>query len=793
MKILPRAGAAGMLWSRILSFALGEPIRAGGTDRMKSVTDESGPEIGGVPSHSRSGRLFRKYAAIFVAVVCLALVTNGAFDMWFSYQEQKNLLVQIQRGQAESAASSISQFVEEIEAQMAWLIPLPWNAITLEEWRFDAVRLLRQVPAVTEIAQLDAAGREKFRISRHAMDVTESHIDYSHDPIFVQAMANKIYYGPVYFVDGSEPYMAIAIAGSGHDHGVVVAQVNLKFIWEVVSQIKPGTRGYAYVLDSSGRLIADPDISLVLRNTDMSGLPQVRAARVPQEDAGEPFAAVDRQGKRVLSAHAAVTPLNWLVFVELPIDEAYAPLYNSITRSAGLLLAALVLAFFASLLFARQMIVPIRALQEGAMRIGRGDLTQRIVIKTNDELEGLGDEFNKMVGRLQESYATLERKVEERTRQLELANLAKSRFLAAASHDLRQPLHALGLFVAQLHGRIRAGERRRIVARIDAALSAMNELFNALLDISKLDAGVLTPSITEFPVAKLLDRVDTTFTGAAREKGLSLRVVSNSAWVCSDFILLERIVFNLVSNAVRYTNSGGVVVGCRKRGVNLCIEVWDTGPGVPQDQQKNIFGEFYRLGASGDGGRSGLGLGLAIVDRLCGILDHSVRLASTLGKGSCFSITVPRVAARPKINESPAPPHPLMDGPDRKLVVVIDDDPLVLDGMCGLFRSWGYQLLVAGTDDEVLAEIANHDRPPALIVSDYHLSGEKTGIEVIDALRRTFSAEIPAFLVSGDTSPELLGQAHASGYHLLHKPVDPMKLRAMVSFVLREQQVARAH
>ena len=134
-----------------------------------------------------------------------------------------------------------------------------------------------------------------------------------------------------------------------------------------------------------------------------------------------------------------------------------------------------------------------------------------------------------------------------------------------------------------------------------------------------------------------------------------------------------------------------------------------------------------------------------------------------------------------------------MDGPDRKLVVVIDDDPLVLDGMCGLFRSWGYQLLVAGTDDEVLAGIADHDRPPALIVSDYHLSGGKTGIEVIDALRRTFSAEIPAFLVSGDTSPELLGQARASGYHLLHKPVDPMKLRAMVSFVLREQQVARAH
>jgi len=750
---------------------------------------------GGTPPDARSGRLFRKYAAIFVGAVCLALVTNGAFDMWFSYQEQRALLVQIQRGEAESAASKISQFVDEIESQMAWVIPLPWNAITFEEWRFDVVRMLRQVPAVREVARLDKAGREQFRISRHRQDVTESHDDYSRDPVFVEAMANKIYYGPVYLVEGSEPYMTIAVAGIGHGHGVIVGQVNLKFIWEVVSQIKPRTRGHAYVVDASGRLIADPDISLVLRNIDMSSLPQVRAARALQAGWHEPFAAVDRQGKPVLSAHATVTPLNWLVFVELPIDEAYAPLYNSIMRSAVLLLVALALTLFAGLLFARRMVVPIRALQEGAMRIGRGNLSQRIAIKTNDELEALGDEFNKMAARLQESYATLERKVEERTRQLELANLAKSRFLAAASHDLRQPLHALGLFVAQLPGRMRAGERRRIVARINAALSAMNELFNALLDISKLDAGVLSSSITEFPVAKLLDRVDTTFTGAAREKGLSLRVISSSAWVRSDFILLERIVFNLVSNAIRYTSSGRVVVGCRKQGVNLRVEVWDTGPGVPQDQQQNIFGEFYRLGTPGGDGRSGLGLGLglAIVDRLCRLLDHVVSLTSTVGKGSCFSVAVPRVAARPEIAESPSLTHPLMDASDRKLVVVIDDDPLVLEGMGGLFRSWGYHLLVAGTDSEALAGVADRDRPPDLIVSDFHLSGGKTGIEVIEGLRRTLSAEIPAFLVSGDTSPELLRQARASGYHLLHKPVDAMTLRAMVSYVLREQQVARAH
>jgi CheY-like chemotaxis protein/anti-sigma regulatory factor (Ser/Thr protein kinase) len=276
-----------------------------------------------------------------------------------------------------------------------------------------------------------------------------------------------------------------------------------------------------------------------------------------------------------------------------------------------------------------------------------------------------------------------------------------------------------------------------------------------------------------------------------------LRIISSSAWIRSDFILLERIVFNLVSNAVRYTSSGGVVVGCRKRGANLRIEVWDTGAGVPQDQQQNIFGEFYRLDAPRGDGRSGLGLGLAIVERLCRLLDHSLNLRSTLGKGSCFSIAVPLVAPDPEVGKAPVPaPAPadaLMDASNRKLVVVIDDDPLVLEGMGGLLRTWGYHLVVAGTDDEALAAVANRDRPPDLIVSDYHLPGGKTGIELIERLRRALSAEIPAFLVSGDTSPELLRHVRARGYHLLHKPVEPMALRAMVSHVLREQQVANAH
>src|SRR5262249_35495447 len=568
-------------------------------------------------------------------------------------------------------------------------------------------RLLRQAPAVTEIAQLDATGHEQYRMSREAMDVIGSQSDFSRDPAFIAAMANRIYYGPVYFVRESEPYMTLALSGARPDHGVIVGQVNLKFIWDVVSQIKVGRRGEAYVVDKQGRLIAHPDISLVLRNTDLSRTAQVQAARSqqPPEPSDRSGVAVDPRGRKVFSAYAPVAPLGWLVFAEMPVEEAYAPLYDSMIRSGISLLAGLALAFLAGLLLARKMVVPIRTLSAGAARIGSGELNQRIAIKTGDELEALGEQFNRMAARLQESYATLEGKVEERTRQLEVANLAKSRFLAAASHDLRQPLHALGLFVAQLRGRTRADERKWIVARIEATLSAMNELFNALLDVSKLDAGVLKLELADFPIARLLSQIETTFAEAAREKGLSLRVVASGAWVRSDFVLLQRIVFNLVSNAVRYTAKGRVVVGCRGRGDRLRIEVWDAGPGIPQDQRQHIFGEFYRLASSDRDQRGGLGLGLAIVDRLCRLLDHPVGWPSTVGKGSCFSVTVPRAHPAAEIVRPPVSGRSRFDASNGKLIVVIDDDPLVLEAMAGLMRGWGCSIVTGDTDGTVLERL----------------------------------------------------------------------------------------
>jgi signal transduction histidine kinase len=393
-------------------------------DTAHGPTLASPPIVGAAPAGPSGtkvrSRLFTKYVALFVAVVGIALLSNGIFEVFFYYREHKIALIRIQHEQAEAAAAKISQFIKEIESQLGWTTQLPWSAGSLEQRRFDALRLLRQVPAITELAQVDSTGKERLRVSRLAMDVIDSGLDLSKDPKFAEAVAHKVYYGPVYFRRESEPYMTLSLAGTRKDAGVSIAEVNLKLIWDVVSQIKVGERGHAYVVGAQGRLIAHPDISLVLRNTDMSNLVQVRAAQAgdtgPDPDSLQ--GAKNIQGQEVLTASAPIAPLGWTMFVELPVEEAYASLYLALQRLAIVLAGASIFAVLAGIFLARRMVGPIQALRAGAERIGSGDFAQRISIKTGDELEGLANQFNDMGARLQESYADLENKVEQRTAEL---------------------------------------------------------------------------------------------------------------------------------------------------------------------------------------------------------------------------------------------------------------------------------------------------------------------------------------------------------------------------------------
>jgi CheY-like chemotaxis protein/two-component sensor histidine kinase len=305
-------------------------------------------------------------------------------------------------------------------------------------------------------------------------------------------------------------------------------------------------------------------------------------------------------------------------------------------------------------------------------------------------------------------------------------------------------------------------------------------MFNSLLDMSRLDAGILTPAITEFPIARLLQKIETAFDQATREKGLRLRVRRSEAWVRSDPMLLERILLNLVSNAVRYTLHGGIIVGCRRRGEMLRIEVWDSGPGIPEDQKQNIFGEFFQLAAQGRNRYGGLGLGLAIVDRLRRLLNHQIELASTLGRGSRFAILVPIAAECVTAAESVEIPHPTAFAVEGKVVLVIADAPIVQEGTGGLLGRWGYSVLTAGSDEAALVQLDRRKHPPDLIISDYHLASGKTGIQAIEQINAAFGSSIPAILISGDTAPEPARDAEDRGYILLHKPVDPMRLRAVI-------------
>ena len=383
-------------------------VRVAGASLVATV-DAKGDGTGNPKPRPKRGRLFLKYVTLFVAVVSVALLASGLLQIWFAYNEQTTALVRFQREQAEAAAEKISQFVREIEGQVGWTTQLPWSAETFEQRRFDAQRLLRQVPAITEVAMLDPDGREQLRVSRLSMDVIGSGADFSSDALFTEAIANKAAFGPVYFRRESEPYMAVAIAGNRRATGVSVADVNLKFIWDVVSNIKVGETGNAYVVDERGHLIAHPDISLVLRNSDLSGLAQVRAARNAAFGDQPVHLAENPQGQPVLTAYAPIAPLAWHVFVDLPRDEAYAPIYAAMARSGALLVSGLLLAALAGLLLAYRTVGPIRTLQQGAARIGDGALDHRIQIRTGDELEDLADQFNQMGERLQQLYGNLER------------------------------------------------------------------------------------------------------------------------------------------------------------------------------------------------------------------------------------------------------------------------------------------------------------------------------------------------------------------------------------------------
>ena len=375
---------------------------------------------------------------------------------------------------------------------------------------------------------------------------------------------------------------------------------------------------------------------------------------------------------------------------------------------------------------------------------------------------------------------------EQAQQEAETANRSKTQFFAAASHDLRQPLHAMSLFAGALHEKIKDPEVLDVVNSINASVGALEGLFNELLDISKIDSGVVTPRLSDFPVSSVLATLMSEFGALARERGLSLAVVGSKRLVRSDRILLERILRNLMSNAVQYTREGGVLLGCRWRRDRVRIEVWDTGPGIPENQQSRIFDEFYQLENPGRTSKKGLGLGLSIVKRLSGLLGYRIELCSRIGRGTVFGFDIPLAIEPIVATRVPAAAKEPTQDLSGRLIVVIDDEEAIVEGMRVLLTGWGAQVIGSITGDDVMAAVERHERMPDLIIADYRLGGGVVGTDVIDRLRQELDPEVPAILVTGSAAAASTLDGNARRYPLLIKPVQPGRLRELIDDNLRK-------
>ena len=371
----------------------------------------------------------------------------------------------------------------------------------------------------------------------------------------------------------------------------------------------------------------------------------------------------------------------------------------------------------------------------------------------------------------------------------EQADASKSRFLAAASHDLRQPVHAIALFVDQLHGEI--GDRPRaqqVVGYIERSIDEMSALFNALLDISRLDAGVVAVRSVPMPVQPVLQRIHMLFRPIAAQRGLQLHVRPSPAWVEADPVLFEQALANLVSNAIKFTARGGVLIGCRRRGASIAVQVWDTGCGIAPRHHAQVFEEFFQIDNQERDRAKGLGLGLSIVQRIAKLLGAMVAVRSVEQRGSMFSMTLPRTPPRQEA-ATPATASGYAEARLRNaLIAVVDDESVIQQALRGALERFGCRVICADGGENLLAALTRGGETPSALITDYRLRAGEDGIALVRRLRHSIGAEIPAILVTGDTAPERIREAKASGLPILHKPIAPARLRSLLDAILYESE-----
>ena len=553
------------------------------------------------------------------------------------------------------------------------------------------------------------------------------------------------------------------------------------------------------ILDAEGRILASAGKAGYQRQPPADNQESEQSdSRTGNKLLSQPIFATQVKLDDLFESQKAQVPAQRLgqLLIEFSRDRVKRQERQMLLAGAVVALGSLMLGGLLAVRLGRGVIQPILRASEMIERVGAGELGARVQVGPDDPLHDVLRGLNEMAQRLQSGRDELEQRVDAATTALrrqkeeaESATQAKSRFLAAASHDLRQPTHALGMFVARLGQVEHSVEAGQLIEKIQLAVESLQELLDGLLDISRLDAQGLEIQRQPVSLAGVFEQLRREMEGLAIERGLSLRVRPTTAWVSSDPTLLNRILSNLLGNALRYTARGGVLLACRDRVGAGCarIEVWDTGIGIAPEHQQAVFEEFYQVQGASRNGRKGMGLGLNIVQRAANLLGHRLQLRSQPGRGTCFSLELPLLPGGPLVERRRFSHGDGFDDLNGHTVLIIEDDALEREGLVVLLQGWGGSVVAAdglGSALNCLAETGRID----LIISDFDLGEAHDGVEVVRRLRAAAGQAIAACLISGNTDPATLQSAQQAQLTLLHKPVRPAKLRSLVRHLLSPDQ-----
>lgn len=738
------------------------------------------------PRPRGAGSLARRYFAVIGLGIALVLLAAIAVETTFSYRERLADVARMQVREVQAAAGQVEQFLGTVNGILRESLDVPWAqpAFGAEDRRTEFHRLMKIVPSLDSIRAVDQAGHVRIAVSRRDLDRPAETV-FSAPALLARARKDGAAVGPV-FRNGTEPSVMLAAANRGESGEVLVAELNLRAVSDIVTGLKVGSSGHAFLVDADNRLIAHRDHARTLLPPSPDAVNQLTAARRRLDETGiaMPFETLNGEGVSVFTAAVRIRYWDWMVLAEEPTDAALAPVRATLFRLLALLALGLLVAMLLSVVLARQLSAPILAVRRGAERIAGGDFAARIDVETGDEVEALAREFNVMAAQLQDYTAGLERKVEQKTFELQAALKvaqdavrARTLFLAAASHDLRQPLYAISLLADTLGNAGLNVQGEVVLEKQRQAIDILRKLFDNLLDLSRFDAGEVRPLVRIMALQDVLGPVATEHEILCQAKGLQWRCEIADAWVSCDPELVRRLAGNLLSNAVRYTSEGSVGLMARSSGDEVEVSISDTGCGIAQGDQERIFDEFVQLSNPARDRSRGVGLGLSIVKRIADLLHAGLRLESQPGRGTTVKFRLP-IAARPAEPETlPAPPDADEADLSGLRLWVVEDDAMVRSALELQLASNGIDYAFATTREEIEALRASDGQWPDAVMLDDMLGTSESGL----ALARWLATHVPAraiLIVTGNVDPTRLAQLGGSGFQVARKPVPSRDLLA---------------